>query len=90
MIATDYKNYWIQYECEINNDGIRVETVVMRARTRTITQTEKEIYESIVEGLGFPPANFVGVPQPINCGHANSTTGKVEAKKPLWWTPDFY
>ncbi len=92
VIATDYDNYWIQYECEVNKEGILVETVVTRSRRRHITPTEKAIYMSIVEGLGFPRINFVDVPQPSSCNRDASSYHQDKPKLPkipFWFGNEF-
>lgn len=67
-----------------------METVVMRSRRRSISRMEKEIYESLVEGLGFPATNFVTVPQPPSCGIGNTTVGGGIKPKvpPIWFNLD--
>jgi hypothetical protein len=62
VIATDYDNYWIQYECRETN-GFRVESAIMRSRTRGISTRDNKIYNSLVEGIGFNIENTRPVSQ---------------------------
>jgi hypothetical protein len=66
VIATDYENYWVHYECEEIED-YRYESAVVRYRLRSIEPDQKAIYESLLEGLGFQKDNFLDIPQ-IDCG----------------------
>lgn len=67
VIATDYTRFWIHYECE-ERAGFRIETVVLRHRDRVVGPGQIDIFQNLMEGLGFPIDNLVSVPQPSDCG----------------------